>query len=552
MGHRGEPVLPARPACGRENIRMVTTIEPEQTGAGPAPDVAVAVAQVSAVRLGIVVFMGGAGTLATEIAASRLLAPFFGSSTVVWANIIGLILIYLSVGYWVGGRVADRWPHKKVLGSIILVAAVSVAILPFIARPILEVAVTGLDALSAGAVVGSFFAALALFAIPITLLGMVAPFAIRLSISTIETAGSTAGRLYALSTVGSIVGTFISAIITISLIGTQRTMVGAAVLLAFSAALLMGPKWQLVTVAFVAILAIPAGSIKASDGLIFETESTYQYIQVVERDTGARSLRLNEGVAAHSVWREDTVLTGGYWDTFLAVPNLLNRPVESMLVIGSSGGTISRAFGEFYPDVLIDGVEIDPDVTEAGREYLGLSDNPNLTVVDADGRPFLRSTDSTYDIIIVDAYKQPYIPFYLATEEFFELTRDALNPGGVLALNVAAVPGDDRLARYLASTVRSVYPQTWAWRPLRFNELLLGFEQPVSRDELVERATGYAPEIAMLGELFRDGVSEAQQVEDPLTDDRAPVEWLTDQMIIDFMAEGGGGLDEDFLPTRPG
>ncbi|MGI9659349.1 MAG: spermidine synthase, partial [Gaiellaceae bacterium] len=500
---------------------MATTLEPEEVGA--APSVATALGAVSSVRLGAVVFMGGAGTLATEIAASRLLAPFFGSSTVVWANIIGLILIYLSVGYWFGGKVADRWPNPRVLGGIIFLAAAAISILPFISRPILELALRGLDSVSAGAVVGSFFAALALFAIPITLLGMVAPFAIRLAISTIETAGSTAGRLYALSTVGSILGTFISAIIAIPLIGTQRTMLGAAALLALSAALLLGFRWQAATAVFAALLAIPAGAVKASDGLIYETESSQQYIQVLERSNGARSLRLNEGVASHSIWREDTVLTGGVWDMFLVLPPLLDEPPESMLVIGNSGGTVARAFGELYPDVKIDGVEIDPKVTEVGERFLGLGDNPNLTVITADGRPHLRLTDKRYDIIIVDAYKQPYIPFYLATREFFELTRDRLNPDGLLALNVAAVPDDDRLSEAIASTLLAEYPQVWRWKPLRFNELQLGYNTPVTRAELVDRSAGVHADVKVLGELFARDVFAAEATDRPLTDDRAPV-----------------------------
>ena len=154
---------------------------------------AVTAASVGRTRLGVVVFTAGAATLATEIAASRLLAPYFGSSTIVWANIIGLILLYLSIGYWLGGKVADRHPEPRLLGGIILVAALAVAVTPFIARPILDVALQGLDAVSVGAVVGSFFAALALFAVPITLLGAVAPFAIRLALVDVSQAGAVAG-----------------------------------------------------------------------------------------------------------------------------------------------------------------------------------------------------------------------------------------------------------------------------------------------------------------------------------------------------------------------
>jgi len=501
-------------------------------------------------RLHAVVLAGGAGTLATEIAASRLLAPYFGSSTIVWANIIGLILVYLSVGYWLGGKVADRRPEPRLLGIIVAVAALVIAATPFVARPILDLAVEGLDAVDVGAVVGSFFAALALFAVPVTLLGAVSPFAIRLALADVGEAGTVAGRLYALSTVGSIVGTFLSAIVTIPLLGTQRTMLGSAALLLLAAALLLGARWQLLTVGVAALLFVPAGTIKATPGLLYESDSAYQYVQVVERDDGSRALRLNEGVAVHSVWHRDSVLTGGVWDTFLLVPPLLDRPVRRMLVIGNAGGTIARAYGELYPEVAIDGVEIDPEVTEAGRRYLGLDDNPRLTVIEADGRPWLELTDERYDVIVVDAYHQPYIPFYLATEEFFRLTRERLAPGGVLALNVAGVPGDERLSVAIGSSVLAAYPQAWRWRPLRFNELLLAFDRPLARDELVRRI-GRAPEaVASLVPLFRDEVEPVGATERPLTDDRAPVEWLTDRMIIDYVARGGE-LDEDFLPTAP-
>jgi len=511
---------------------------------------AAAAATVGRVRLGTVVFAGGVGTLATEIAASRLLAPYFGSSTIVWANIIGLILLYLSVGYWLGGKVADRRPHARLLGSLILVAAVAIAVTPFVVRPILDVALRGLDAVSVGAVVGSFFAALALFAIPVTLLGAVAPFAIRLALEDVGEAGTVAGRLYALSTVGSIVGTFLSAIVTIPLLGTQRTMLASAALLVLAAALLLGARWQLLTLLVAGLLFVPAGKIKASPGLLFETESPYQYVQIVERSDGSRALRLNEGVAVHSVWRRDTVLTGGEWDMFLVVPALLDRPVERMLVIGNAGGTIARAYGEMYPAVEIDGIEIDPEVSEAARRYLGLGDNPNLTVITADGRPYLELTDERYDVIVVDAYRQPYIPFYLATREFFQAVRDHLEPGGVVALNVAVVPGDERLPRAVGSTVLAAFPQAWRWKALRFNELVLGLDRPAARGQLARRVKDAPADVAPLVPLFRAGLEPVRQTDGPLTDDRAPVEWLTDRMIIEHVA-AGGELDEDLLPTAP-
>ena len=503
------------------------------------------------VRLGIVVFLAGAGTLATEIGASRLLAPYFGSSTVVWANIIGLILAYLALGYWLGGRLADRHPSQQLLGRIILVAALLVAATPFAARPLLRLALEGFDSVAAGEVVGSFLGALLLFALPVTLLGMVSPFALRLAVRDVSTAGTVAGRLYALSTAGSIAGTFVAALIAIPLIGTQRTFIATAALLALAAAALLPRRWLAVAVALGLLLVLPAGAVKAQTGLLYEHESRYQFVQVLRQPDGARVLRLNEGVAVHSVWRADTVLTGGYWDLFGLLPPLLARPARTMLVIGNAGGTIPRAYGRFYPRVAIDGVELDPAVSEAGRRFLGLGDNPRLDVVTADGRPFLERTSRRYDLIVVDAYRQPYVPFYLATKEFFALARRHLEPGGIVALNVAATPDDRRLTRALAASIAAGgFAQAWTWPALRFNDLLLGLTRPATRDELLRRADAAPAALRPLLPLLRDELVRARTAGEPLTDDRAPVEWLTDRMIFEAIARGDG-LDERALPTAP-
>src|SRR5215210_5265312 len=182
--------------------------------------------------LAALVFGAGTGSLATEISASRLLAPYFGSSTIVWANLIGIVLAGLAFGYWLGGRLADRRPEPRLLGAIVLAAAVWVAATPFVAGPFLDAAVGNLDEASAGAVIGSFFAVLLLFAPAVVLLGMVSPFAIRLALSDVATAGAVAGRFYALSTGGSLLGTFLPAVVTIPLVGTQRTLLGTACVLA--------------------------------------------------------------------------------------------------------------------------------------------------------------------------------------------------------------------------------------------------------------------------------------------------------------------------------
>src|SRR4051812_26148159 len=179
-------------------------------------------------RLHVLVFVAGACSLATEMAGARLLAPFFGSSNVVWANVIGLILIYLSLGYWLGGRLADRPPDERTLALVALVAAARVAALPFLTEPALSAAADAFVNVSAGAFIGSFLAAMLMFAIPVTALGAVSPWAIRLAVRDVSEAGTVAGRLYAVSTLGSIAGTFLPVLVLVPAIGSRRTLLAVA------------------------------------------------------------------------------------------------------------------------------------------------------------------------------------------------------------------------------------------------------------------------------------------------------------------------------------
>ncbi len=495
-------------------------------------------------------FLAGLGSLATEIAASRLIAPYFGSSTIVWANLIGVVLAALAAGYWLGGRIADRRPEPALLGWIVVAAAVLVALTPFVARPFLDAVSEGLDEVSAGTAVASFLAVVLVFAPPVVLLGTVSPFAVRLAVTDVATAGAVAGRLYALSTIGSLVGTFLPALVAIPLIGTRRTLLLIAVLLAVAGALLAGRRALVVVAAAGALALLPPGAVKAQSGVLWEEESAYQFIQVVQRPDGARVLHLNEGVVAHSVWRRGEVLTGGEWDAPLAVPELVGRPLRRVAVLGNAGGTTARALGRYYPEAEIDGVEIDPAVTRAGRRFLGLGDNPRLTVHDADARPFLRATTARYDLVVVDAYRQPYVPFYLATREFFRLVRQHLAPGGVVVLNVATVPGDDRLVDGVGGTLAAELPQVVSWPALRFNTFLVGLERPLSREAIVRRLSRGPLDLAPLRRLLVAGRARVRAAARPWTDDRAPVEWATDRMIAGYAA-GGGRSEFDYLPTRP-
>jgi spermidine synthase len=487
------------------------------------------------------VFVAGATTMSTEMTASRLLAPFFGASILVWANIIGLILIYLCAGYFVGGRLADRNPHMPYLARLLLIASAAIAVTPFLARPLLDAAVGAFADASVGAFLGSFFAAMLIFSVPITLLGMASPFAVRLGVTSIEKAGEVAGRMYALSTAGSILGTFLPVAVLIPAIGTRRTMLATAGLLALAAVPALGRRYLLVPVAIVALALLPPGLVKPGAGVIYEGESPYQFIQVVQQSDGTRVLHLNEGWADHSVWRPHQVLTGGYWDHFLLAPLLHGGSgLHSLAMIGYAGGTVGRAYGVYWPNVNVLGIELDGDVTAVGRRYFGLGDNPRVSVATADGRTYLEQHDTRYDAIFLDAFRQPYIPFYLTTQEFWSLTLQRLAPGGMVMANVGRVPGDNRLPDAIAGTMATRFASVYRWSSGDFNVIVAGFANPVSRAELVRRLGSAPADLASVRDAAAQMTAVAPST-DPLTDDRAPVEWLTDQMIVRYAAAGGTG-----------
>ena len=291
--------------------------------------------------------------------------------------------------------------------------------------------VEAFDSLSAGAFVGSLVAVLVLIAVPMLLLGTVAPYAIRLAVVRVEEAGSVAGRLYAISTLGSLTGVFLSALVLIPFLGTRRTFLAFALALALVAVASLGRRWALAPAAVAALIAIPVGTVKATgDGrVIWEQETPYQYARVVESPDGERRLELNEGQAVHSVYAPGEWLTGDYWDEFLVLPLAARaEPPRSVAIVGNAAGTTARAYGRYFPRTRVDGVEIDGALSEVGRELFDLR-GPRLQLHTADGRAFLRASERRFDAIFVDAYRQPYVPFHLATREFFALVRERLDAG---------------------------------------------------------------------------------------------------------------------------
>ncbi len=489
--------------------------------------------------LPLLVFVVGTGSLGAEIAAVRLLSPYFGASTVVWANTIGVVLVALSIGYWFGGRIADRHPHMRGLCLMTLVAAGLLAVVPFAADPLLHLAVSALDSISAGAFVGSLVGVLALVAVPILLLGAVSPWALRLAVDKVEQAGEVAGRLYALSTAGSLVGTLLSALLLIPLVGTRRTFLIFALAIALVAVLGLLPqrRYLAAPAAIAVLLALPVGTLKAetnSGKVIYETDTEYQYARVIQGDDGSRILELNEGQAEHSRYQPGTVLTGGYWDGELVLPFTgLDRRPRRMAILGNAAGTTARAYGRLFPTTRIDGVELDSKLTDIGRRFFDLH-NPRLTMHHEDARPFLRRTGQRYDVIAVDAYRQPYIPFYLSTKEFFELARDRLAPGGILIVNIGHPEREDKLEKVLTATVRTAFPHALRDPIAPTNTMLVASRGAVSAAHLRQAVPSLPAGLRETATEAADRITPTLRGGSVYTDDKAPVEWLIDKSIVKY------------------
>jgi predicted membrane-bound spermidine synthase len=483
----------------------------------------------------------GASSLGAEIAAARLLAPWFGASTIVWANTIATVLVALSGGYWLGGRLADRDPSFRGLCRLVLVAALLMAAVPFVAGPFLRVSVDALDTVQAGAFVGSLLAVLVLIAAPVLVLGCVAPYAVRLSVRSLDEAGRISGRLYAISTLGSLVGVFLSALVLIPFLGTRRTFLVFALSLGLVAALGLRRRVRALAPALVLLLiALPTGAVKATDDgrVIWESETDYQYARVVQADSGERRLELNEGQAVHSVYTPGRWLTGNYWDEPLVLPFAARASgPRSIAILGSAAGTVVRSYGHFLPSTRIDAVEIDSRLTEVGRKLFDLH-APHLSTHAADARPWLRSTSRRFDIIYVDAYRQPYIPFYLATKEFFALAKSRLNPGGAVIVNVGHPEESPRLEQVLSATMGSVFAHVARDPAQAVNTQVVAADVPLSAARLRAAADRMDPALAPVARAAASRLAPALRGGRVYTDDVAPVEWLIDASIVQVAAEG--------------
>lgn len=484
--------------------------------------------------LDIVVFICGAVVMIFEITGSRILSPFIGTSTYVWTSLIGVILAALSAGYWIGGRMADRRPDVKILAAAIVTAAGLIAV-TIVAK---EIVLSAISAASVGLEIKAVFAALILFAPASVALGFVTPYAVKLRMSSLGDAGKTVGRLYALSTIGSILGTFAAGFVMIPFVGSVRTLYIITGLL-FVASLLLVPfalTRKNVGVLGLLILGISTSEISRyvlwqTAGLI-DIDTEYSRVQIF-RSTDQRTQKPIQALAFDPYSTQSAMFTESdelvfEYTRFYHLIRAIKPNFQRTLMIGGAGYSFPKAYLANYPNASLDVVEIDPQMTEIAREYFRLRDDPNLRIFHEDGRVFLNRSDSAaYDAVLMDAFGSLFsVPYQLTTREAVQNIHRVLNDDGVIIFNLgSAIRGP--ASQFLQSefrTYQEVFARVFLFKvnPDRPDEDLQNLIVVACKTDCIPSSSSGDQLLDSL--LARRYTAEFPLTLPTLTDDLAPVE----------------------------
>lgn len=493
-----------------------------------------------------VVFVCGGVLMGLEIVGSRILAPAFGNSIFVWGSLISVVLAALSLGYWLGGIVADRWPRLGVLGLLIAIPGVMIALLPLV-YPALN---RDLAASDLGMRLGPLVSSIGLFLLPSVFLGMISPFAVRLQARAVASVGSTAGGLYAVSTAGSIAGTLATAFYFISLLGVANIVHGLGLtLLVVAAAVFLGERRTGKAVSAMVCLALVLSTVvwysktrAAEPGLLVEKDSFYNHIYLAE-DGSTRYMDFGNLRQSAMLLKDPTELILRY-TRFLALSVAFRPEPKRVLVLGLGGGSFPKRLYHDFPDVTIDVVDIDPEVIAIAKQYFQVPNDARLRLHSQDGRRFVQQVATQYDLIFLDAYNSDTIPFHLTTREFYQELATHLAPGGFVVSNIIASlrgPGS-AFFRAMYRTLSEIFPVVYVVPTYdlstgivlgEINIILFATKEGprLSRAELVARAGRAGGRLVPASELAQ---SAAHLMEIPvevgdvptLTDDFAPVEIL--------------------------
>ena len=413
-------------------------------------------------------FFAGMSVMAVELGASRLLAPYFSSSQIVWTIIIGTIMIAMALGNIYGGKTADKFQDPDKLYGRIIIAAIWIALIPVVGKYI----ILGISALLVFTVsnnfliIAAFCACMVIFVFPLFLLGTVTPSLVKFSVDNLDDNGKTVGTLGAFNTIGSIIGTFVPTFVTIPAVGTSITvLIFAGILLVLSAVYFISVHTGTKKIVVSAVIFVICCGLGYSDSfafwekdLTYESESVYNYLQVSEDD---REVILSTNVlfGVQSVYMKQDRLTGMYYDYAMAAPLMVeDKDISDMdvLILGMGTGTYATQCRKYLGDMNVEGVEIDEKITQLSRQYFSLPEDIQVTTYD--GRAFLNSSDQKYDVIMVDAYQDITIPFQMSSTEFFTLVKQHLNDGGVMVVNMNMRGSKEgNINQYLSDTIGSVF-----------------------------------------------------------------------------------------------
>ena len=480
----------------------------------------------------------GAVLMALEILSSRILAPYFGNSVYVWGSIISVFMASLAVGYWWGGWLADRQPSLAALARLLALAAVCEETLLLAGTRF----VAALGEWTGGSPAGTLLAAAVLFGPASVLLATVSPYAVRLAAHDLGHLGGTAGRLYALSSVGSLAGTLVSTFALIPYLELRHVLALLTALTAGTALVAAvpkrgGPRIELPAALLAGLVLTAAGAAlrggagAARPELLYERTTPYQTLEVRER-AGVRYLT-SDRVQQAAVQLADGEPALRY-PRFASASLLLNSRPHSLLALGMGGGSVGSYLQRRLPDLDVDYVELDPAVPEIARRFLHFRDGPRTTVTIADGRRFLAGAGHrAWDYIYCDTYIGQSVPFHLTTLEFLDQVRRHLAAGGTFGLNLAAGLADP-FSRAMYRTVRERFGSVYLFRVWgAANVLVLATDEPtlltaqllVRARELDRRLPGFDPPLAFLvtGRLAVEVETAGVPV---LRDELAPVDRL--------------------------
>lgn len=417
-------------------------------------------------KLELVAFICGASVMVLELLGSRLVAPYIGTTIYVWAALIGVILGSMSLGYWFGGRVSDRSSDPKYLGLAVASAACWVALIVILNIFLGDVMGYLLFDIRINAVI----AALVLFSPPAFLLGMVSPYVVRLKIRNVEASGRTVGDLYAISTVGSIVGTFVAGFFLILYFDLNSILLGLSAVL-FLTSLWISRETSKITLMIFVIVWI--GALSSSVGIVRRESdrgitvfnTLYESVRVIDLVFEGRPVRYLQtdpfGLQSGRYLDGDDLLFE--YTKYYRLAGCFNPSLSRALMIGGAGYSYPRDYLKYFPEAVMDVVELDPGITEIAGKFFGLKDDPRLSIIHEDGRVFLEKSDREYDVIMIDAFRALSAPFQLTTREAVSTVKDRLSGDGVVMVNIISSgrPGDRKFMESEFATYRSVFPSVY-------------------------------------------------------------------------------------------